>query len=150
MTKRAEFTQKTKLEAMARYLRCPGVPEKHITCGKAFGKLANIEFDHIKRDEIDGDNSPENCRPLCAACHRVKTSGVGATSAGSDTHMAAKGKRLRADPPGGTEWRAKIVAKILGQDTDGQERTTRRKAVIKSAGFDKTRSRKMNGKVVPR
>lgn len=95
--KRAEFTQKTKLEAMARYLRCPGVPEKQRKCGKPFGKLEDIEFDHIKRDEIDHDNSPENCRPLCQECHDLKTNGTGATSAGSDKHMAAKGRRLRGE-----------------------------------------------------
>jgi hypothetical protein len=95
--KRAEFTQKTKLEAMVRYLRCPGLVERRLTCGKPFGKLSDVQFDHIKREEIDGDNSPENCRPLCKECHRLKTSGNGATSAGSDTHMAAKGKRLRGE-----------------------------------------------------
>ncbi len=124
--KRAEFTQKTKLEAMARYLRCPGLVERNLKCGKSFGKLSEIDFDHSKRDEIDGDNSPENCRPLCKECHRLKTSGNGATSAGSDTHMAAKGKRIRG------------------------ELKVRKKAVIKSRGFDKTRTKKFNRTVVPR
>lgn len=95
--KRAEFTTLTKLRAVARYLRCPGVPEKRRSCGKPFGRLEDIEFDHIKREEIDGDNSPENCRPLCAECHALKTNGNGATSAGSDKHMAAKGRRLRGE-----------------------------------------------------
>lgn len=125
--KRKEFTQKTKLEAMVRYLRCPGLVERRLVCGKPFGKLSDVEFDHIKRDEIDGDNSPENCRPLCEECHRLKTSGNGATSAGSDTHMAAKGKRLRGETGAG-----------------------RKKAKIRSAGFDKTRTKKFNGKVVTR
>jgi 5-methylcytosine-specific restriction endonuclease McrA len=111
--KRAEFTQKTKLEAMARYLRCPGVPEKQRECGKPFGKLSAVQFDHIKRDEIDSDNSPENCRPLCEECHRLKTSGNGATSAGSDTHMAAKGKRLRG------ETKTKPKAKIANRGFQG-------------------------------
>lgn len=117
---------RAKLEAMARYLLCPGLAEKRHECGKPFGALSNIEFDHIKRDEIDGDNSPENCRPLCSECHRLKTSGNGATSAGSDTHMAAKGKRIRG------------------------ETKQREKAKIRSAGFDKTKSKRFDGKVVPR
>jgi hypothetical protein len=124
--RRAEFTTLTKLRAVARYLRCPGVPEKRRDCGKAFGRLEDIEFDHIKREEIDGDNSPENCRPLCAECHALKTFGNGATSAGSDVHMAAKGRRLRGE----TKQRPK--AKIAGR------------------GFDKTRRRKFSGEVVSR
>jgi 5-methylcytosine-specific restriction endonuclease McrA len=121
--KRAEFTQKTKLEAMARYLRCPGVPEKQRECGKPFGKLSAVQFDHIKRDEIDGDNSPENCRPLCAECHQLKTSGNGATSAGSDTHMAAKGKRLRGETKTGKK--AKIPNR--GFPTPEQRRALKEK-----------------------
>lgn len=124
MTRRAEFTQKTKLEAMARYLRCPGLVERRLTCGKPFGKLSDIEFDHIMRNEIKPDNSPENCRPLCPDCHKIKTSGTGATSAGSDAHMAAKGRRLRGE--------------VVGPKS----------APIRSRGFDKTRRRKMNGEVV--
>lgn len=92
--KRAEFSLKTKLEAVARYLRCPGLPEKGIKCGKKFGKLDDIEFDHIAREEQSADNSPDNCRPLCKECHALKTFGTGATSAGSDIHMAAKSKRI--------------------------------------------------------
>jgi hypothetical protein len=37
--KRAEFTTLTKLRAVARYLRCPGVPEKQRKCGKPFGEI---------------------------------------------------------------------------------------------------------------
>lgn len=91
---RAEFSMKTKLEALARYGRCPGVPEKGIVCGKKFGSLKDIDFDHIGRDEQTHDNSVENCRPLCHECHNIKTFGTGATSAGSDVHMAAKTKRI--------------------------------------------------------
>lgn len=95
--KRAEFTQKTKLEAMARYLRCPGVPEKQRQCGRPFGRLSEVRFDHIAAETFTHDNSPENCRPLCQECHDLKTNGTGATSAGSDQHMAAKGRRLRGE-----------------------------------------------------
>ena len=95
--KRAEFTLKTKLESMARYLRCPGVPEKQVTCGQPFGKLSAVRFDHIAAETFTHDNSAENCRPLCEACHALKTDGNGATSAGSDKHMSAKVKRLRGE-----------------------------------------------------
>lgn len=95
--KRAEFTLKTKLEAMARYLRCPGVPEKRHACGKPFGRLSAVKFDHIAAETFTHDNSPENCRPLCSECHALKTDGNGATSVGSDKHMAAKGRRLRGE-----------------------------------------------------
>jgi hypothetical protein len=96
-SKRAEFSQKTKLEAMARYLRCPGVPEKQRKCGKPFGRLEDIRFDHVAAETFTHDNSPENCRPLCQECHDLKTFGSRATSAGSDVHMAAKGRRLRGE-----------------------------------------------------
>jgi hypothetical protein len=85
---------KTKLESLAKHGRCPGVPEKNITCGKKFGSLKDVAFDHIARDEQTHDNSVENCRPLCHECHSIKTFGTGATSAGSDIHMAAKTKRI--------------------------------------------------------
>ena len=98
--KRAEFSLRTKLEAMVRYLRCPGLPEKGITCGRKFGTLSEVEFDHIAREEATQDNSVENCRPLCKECHRIKTSGTKATSAGSDVHMAAKAKRIRKKEAG--------------------------------------------------
>ena len=107
--KRAEFTLKTKLEAMARYLRCPGVPEKRHVCGKPFGHLSAVRFDHIAAETFTHDNSPENCRPLCADCHALKTDGNGATSAGSDKHMAAKGRRLRGETKTGPK--AKIPSR---------------------------------------
>ena len=94
MRKRAEFTLKTKLEALSRYARCPGVPEKGILCGKKFGSISDIHFDHRAREEITHDNSSNNCRPLCHECHKIKTFGTAATSAGSDIHMAAKSKRI--------------------------------------------------------
>ena len=91
---RAEFSTVTKLRAMARYGRCPGVPEKGIACGKPFGRLEDVRFDHVAREEVTHDNPEENCRPLCQACHDIKTFGTHATSAGSDVHMAAKTKRI--------------------------------------------------------
>lgn len=107
--KRAEFTTLTKLRAVARYLRCPGVPEKRRQCGKAFGRLEDIRFDHVAAETFTHDSSPENCRPLCQECHDLKTFGSRATSAGSDVHMAAKGKRLRGETKQGPK--AKIQSR---------------------------------------
>lgn len=107
--KRAEFTTLTKLRAVVRYLRCPGVPERQRKCGKPFGRLEDIAFDHIAAETFTHDNSPENCRPLCAECHALKTDGNGATSAGSDKHMAAKGRRLRGETKTGPK--AKIPSR---------------------------------------
>lgn len=94
MQKRAEFTLRTKLEALARYAICPGVPEKGRACGKKFNSIDDIHFDHVARETISHDNSVENCRPLCKECHAFKTFGTKATSAGSDVHMAAKARRI--------------------------------------------------------
>ena len=90
MCARAEFTTLTKLRAMARYIRCPGVFELGIKCGNPLGRLDNIEFDHIKRNEIEPDNSPENCRPLCRDCHAAKTTR-------KDAYEAAKGRLIRKE-----------------------------------------------------
>lgn len=91
---RDEFTTLTKLRAVIRYLRCPGVPEMQHACGKPLGRLSETQFDHIKRCEIEPDNSPENCRPLCLACHDLKTNGRKHNRAGSDKHNIAKSRRL--------------------------------------------------------
>lgn len=34
---------------------------------------AGVEFDHLILDANSKDNSLENCRAVCPACHRVKT-----------------------------------------------------------------------------
>lgn len=113
--KRAEFTTLTKLKALARYVRCPGLPEKRHACGQPFGRLEDIQFDHAAAEVFTQDNSPENCRPLCADCHSLKTNGTRATSAGSDKHMAAKGKRLRG------ELKPKKKAKIANRGFPSRE-----------------------------
>ena len=92
--KRANFTLRTKLESLACYACCPGLPEKNVKCGKRFNSINDIHFDHIARETISHDNSVENCRPLCKECHALKTFGNKATSAGSDVHMAAKARRI--------------------------------------------------------
>lgn len=80
-----------------------------------------LEVDHIVCLELGGKDSDENLQLLCYAHHKQKTA--------LDVKMIAKARRLRKD---------RIEA------------PTRPKSQIKSRGFDKTRSRRMNGKVVPR
>tara|TARA_R100001086_G_C11840811_1_gene259065 strand:- start:2256 stop:2627 length:372 start_codon:yes stop_codon:yes gene_type:complete len=93
---RSEFTQKTKLEALAKYARCP-------KCGGQFGKLSEIDFDHELADGLGGDNTVDNCVPLCKACHKLKTNGKKHTTLGSDKHAIAKSKRLRGLTKTGTK-----------------------------------------------
>lgn len=89
MTKRLEFTSATKRKAYElRGGKCPGLIELKIKCGRDLSE--GVEYDHIKRCEIEPDNSLENCRPLCkAACHKIKTA--------MDAKQAAKGRRLRGE-----------------------------------------------------
>ena len=84
---RSEFTLKTKGKALARTARCG-------KCGEVLGTWENIQFDHNTPDAMGGDNSLENCVPLCLACHALKTNGPPHTSAGSDKNIIAKHDRL--------------------------------------------------------
>lgn len=96
MGKRLEFSEKTKREAFA--LRggvCPGLIEIRSTCGRPIE-----QYDHIKRCEIEPDNSLENCRPLCALCHRIKTA--------MDAKAAAKGRRMRKETKKSQRPKAKL------------------------------------------
>lgn len=113
---RKNFTQKIKLEALAKYARCP-------ECNGQFGTLSSIDFDHIEADALGGDNTVENCRPLCKACHSLKTNGRKHTSYGSDKHAIAKNKRIN------------------GLTKTGP------KAKIKNRGFNKGLSKGFDGKV---
>lgn len=85
---RSEFTQKTKLEALAKYCRCP-------KCGGQFGHISKVEFDHELADGLGGSNTADNCVPLCKTCHKIKTNGRKHTTLSSDKHTIAKSKRLR-------------------------------------------------------
>lgn len=84
---RKEFSLKTKLEAMAFYMRCP-------KCDQKLGHISNVEFDHINPDAMGGLNDAANCMPLCKSCHKKKTNGRKHTTLNSDKHTIAKHKRL--------------------------------------------------------
>lgn len=85
--KRKNFTALTKLKALAPLAKCK-------ECGKQFESLSDIEFDHIIMDAMGGDNTVDNCAPLCKECHEIKTDGRGYTTYGSDKHIKAKDDRL--------------------------------------------------------
>lgn len=59
-------------------------------------------------------NDPRYLRPLRKVEHAVKTRGTGATTAGSDVGNAAKVKRVEKDPPGGEEFRRRLLAVKTG------------------------------------
>lgn len=111
MSKRSEFTTATKLKAAMRYLTCPGVYELRIICGKSLSE--GCEWDHIKRCEIEPDNSPANARPLCRNCHLAKSA--------MDAKQAAKGRRLRGEnkPKPKRNW--PTGAKIQSRNTLSKE-----------------------------
>jgi hypothetical protein len=69
MSKRLEFTPATK---KADYERrggiCGGLVELKMSCDQPIA-----EYDHIKRNKLEPDNSLENCRGLCLLHHKIKT-----------------------------------------------------------------------------
>ncbi|MGX1096555.1 HNH endonuclease signature motif containing protein [Amorphus sp. MBR-141] len=99
--KRRQPTEKQKLQIMARYCRCPGLPELNHECGKHLPSMHETQFDHMHARALDGPEDLDNFRPLCPDCHDIKTNGRKATTAGSDKHRIAKMKRLEAkrSPP---------------------------------------------------
>lgn len=90
--------------------------------GKFVGFLGAPEWDHIQPLALGGDNSTENFQALCIPCHDKKTNGVAATTHGSDKFNIAKAGR---------------IARGGKKKSPGP----------KSRGFDKTRRKRMSGKV---
>ena len=73
-----------------------------IPCGCGCGaplSRSNLARDHTHALELGGADEAENWRYILKVpCHAAKTFGIGrATSAGSDLHLIAKGKRLRGE-----------------------------------------------------
>lgn len=112
---RSEFAQKTKLEALAKYCRCP-------KCGGQFGHISKVEFDHIEPDAMQGKNDLDNCMPLCKACHKIKTNGKKHTTLGSDKHTIAKSKRLRGETKNG--FKKKIQSRGFQTNKDSEFKQT--------------------------
>jgi 5-methylcytosine-specific restriction endonuclease McrA len=101
MSKRLEFTPGTKRKAMELCGGiCRGLIELKMSCDQPA-----VEVDHIKRCEIEPDNSLENARPLCKAHHAIKTA--------MDTAAAKKGRAIRRE----TKKSQKPKAKIRSRNT---------------------------------
>jgi len=113
---RPSLTPKQKLTIMARYCRCPGLPEKGITCGKHLPAMTDCEFDHIHARSLGGSDELDNLRPLCPECHSIKTNGPGgekrAASNGGDKHALAKIRRVTKKAE---EFRNRLLAKDAGE-----------------------------------
>ncbi len=82
--------------------------------------------EHMHAIGLEGSDTPENWRLVHKYCARKKTYGTKATSAGSDTQLMAKHRRLTG------------------------KNKPRRKRKIQSQGFDKTKTRRLDRTVVPR
>jgi hypothetical protein len=74
--RRAEFSKPVKRAAWERSgQRCEAVGEKYglgkdIRCN---APLVVVEYDHLDLDANSKDNSLDNCRAVCPACHAYKT-----------------------------------------------------------------------------
>lgn len=119
--KRRSLSLKDKLEVMVKQAICPA-------CGERLGDLDGLDWDHIHPLALGGsDNDNGNFQVLHRSCHRKKTSGTKATSAGSDIHEIAKTKRLTKD-------HNEFVSKLLSREC-GEKREKSNK--IRSRGFEK-------------
>jgi hypothetical protein len=125
-----------KLRIMARYCRCPGVPERGYECGKHFGKIEEVEWDHIGMRAFTGDDTEANFRPLCHDCHQFKTTGRKGekfvTSAGSDVGQFHKMDRLAEDHEA---FRNRLLTRQCGEPYP-------RKNTIKSRPFTRPKRKK--------
>ena len=82
--------------------------------------------EHMHALGLGGLDTPDNWRLVHKPCARRKTIGTKATSAGSDTQLMAKHRRLTG------------------------KNKPKRTREIQSRGFDKTKTRRLDGTVVPR
>lgn len=115
MTTRIEFSRSTKLK---RFEFAKGCCEGK-DCGKKL-QVGDIEYDHDKEAEDGGDNSFENCRVLCRACHREKTTAfvkrIRKADRSKAAHLNARPvpkKRLPSCPFPSVEKPARIEKKTL-------------------------------------
>lgn len=83
-------------------------------CGGVLGSIEETDFDHEHALALGGADTIENLRAVHKDCHAAKTRGTGATTAGSDVGNAAKVKRVEKDPPGGEEFRRRLLAVKTG------------------------------------
>lgn len=104
---------------------------------------------HAEKRALD---VPDNCRVSLSEAHAVITNGTKATSAGSSKHRVAKAVRMEkarlAEPPSLKAHRAGVEALREAGWTVGP--TIGGPSKMQSRGFDKTLSKKFNGKTVKR
>lgn len=104
---------------MARFCRCPGLPERGVACGKPLPDPTLCEFDHIKARALGGSDESDNFQPLCPDCHKIKTNGLGGekriASYGSDKHAIAKARRITKQQE---EFRRRALAKAEGREPE--------------------------------
>lgn len=111
MTKRAEFSRRTKLNA---WERAGGACE---ACGRKLFPGDRIEYDHRVTCEQGGGNDLGNCQVLCGWCHNGKTATDARRSAKSRSvragHVGAK--KAKAPLPGGRQsrWKRKINGEVV-------------------------------------
>jgi len=86
-----------------------------------FSRGDKHHYDHIIPTWISGRNDLKNCWVLCVPCHKIKTK--------EDQALIARARRS--------------IKKKLGLKK-------RRGPPIRSRGFDKTKSKRFDGRVVPR
>lgn len=89
-------------------------------------KPRDFVIEHENQLSISKSNALKNKTLRCKECANKKTNGTKATSYGSDTHARAKIKRIR------------------GETCNGPTKK------IQSRGFDKTKTRRFDGKVIAR
>ena len=115
--KRKSIPDRTKLEVVLNQDgKCPH-------CGQRLGRLDGLNFDHrpalINRDidqsikdYVPGQLDPEYIQAVHIDCHKVRTSGATATTAGSDLHIRDKTRNLQQQQK---EYRDRLLAKDRGE-----------------------------------
>lgn len=136
MTARIKHGLLTKLKAMARQARCP-------LCGEKLGPLEGLDWDHETALALGGADDETNLRAVHRTCHRVKTSGNGASTAGTDIGKIAKVNRITDKKAARFSGPARGIE--IGAEPTREARKPRK--TIQSRGFDKSRRRKLNGEV---
>lgn len=97
MTKRAKISERMKIDALLWMCADNVVVGFGVTCHVCSQPIfpgQPIDWDHYKPLALGGSHSYENLMPLHRDCHRKKTRGTGATTAGSDIGKISKERRI--------------------------------------------------------
>ena len=103
-----------------------GAPIRCMVCDACIYPGGPTIREHMHALGLGGKDVPKNWRLVHKTCAKRKTFGTKATSAGSDTQLMAKHRRL------------------TGQNKPKRVRE------IRSRGFDKKKTKRLDGTVVPR